>query len=140
MRIEVYEKLQPSADDPDVPAEPKLDQVIADGDMFPGRYLGWSEQFSEISDDWQVEKSRDPRAPLVRSLRLRQRGAPKPSSAAQRLILTGHTYSVLTGMPSLVGGLKRTSAAKAMNCAFNDGNGFSTSAIGYVRPCSSITM
>jgi AhpD family alkylhydroperoxidase len=74
LKIQVYSAPQPSAADPDELAPPTLENEIEDGDMFPGHYLGWSEQFMQVSDDWQAEKSRDPAAPM------RPRAEPPPDA------------------------------------------------------------
>ena len=76
IKIQIYSKPQPSEADPDVFDPQVLENEIDTGDEFPGWYIGWSEKFAEVSDDWQVEKSRDPAAPRVR---------PKPSPQAQAL-------------------------------------------------------
>jgi hypothetical protein len=64
LKMQIYSAPQPSAADPDVPGPQTLQTEITEGDMFPGHFLGWSEKFRRVSDDWQIEKSRDPAAPM----------------------------------------------------------------------------
>jgi hypothetical protein len=59
----------------------ELEVEISDGDMFPGHYIGWSEMFMEVSDDWQAEKTRDPAAP--------PRARPEPPPDARRCSFCG---------------------------------------------------